>query len=389
MKLLILSFYFTPDLSAGSFRTTALVNKFKEKSIDQLEIDVLTTFPNRYTSYRASTKEFENWGDVNIYRFKIPEHKGGFFDQAISFSSYALSVMKFDKKRHYDAIFATSSRLLTATLGAYLSRRRKIPLYLDIRDIFYDTMKDILSKNPLKITLPVIKVIEKYTFLRSQNINLVSEGFKEYMLKINPEAKLSFFTNGIDEIFYNYDFSKSINKSKKIITYAGNIGKGQGLEHIIPEMGKFLGNEYEIRIIGDGGAKIKLEQELANINSHNVKIFSPVNREKLLKLYKESDYLFLHLNKHEAFKKVLPSKIFEYAVTGKRIIAGVEGYSKEFIQEYIPGSIIFEPMNINDFSKKFTNIREGKFNIEKFKNQFNRSSIMSNMVNNIINILPN
>ena len=388
MKLLIISFYFEPDLCAGSFRTTALVNKFKDKSTDLSGIDVLTTIPNRYKTYKADSKKIETWGNINIHRFQIPDHKSGFVDQAKSFSSYAKQVIKFVRNRQYDAIFATSSRLFTATLGAYLSKRNSIPLFLDIRDIFYDTMQDLLKRSPLKIILPLIKIIEKYTFSKALNINLVSEGFKEYISKLNPTAKLTFYTNGIDEIFNNYNFSKSELSAKKIITYAGNIGKGQGLEKIIPKMGLYLGNEYEIRIIGDGGAKKQLEDELAKVMIQNVKLFAPVNRKKLLELYKESDYLFLHLNKMNAFKKVLPSKIFEYAVTGKIIIAGVEGYSKKFIEENIPGSIIFEPANINDFGKNFTNKTKSNFNLEEFKNKYNRSDIMNRMVDDIIKFIP-
>ena len=54
------------------------------------------------------------------------------------------------------------------------------------------------------------------------------------------------------------------------------------MDKIIPEMSKKLGKEYEIHIIGDGGIKDKLIERLKGIE--NVKLFDPVNRDKLLEI---------------------------------------------------------------------------------------------------------
>ena len=51
LKILVLSFYFKPDLSAGSFRATALVDALKEIMPIDGQIDVLSTSPNRYSSF--------------------------------------------------------------------------------------------------------------------------------------------------------------------------------------------------------------------------------------------------------------------------------------------------------------------------------------------------
>ena len=46
MKILFLSYYYPPDLSAGSFRAEALISGLSK--IKNIDIDLLTTFPNRY-----------------------------------------------------------------------------------------------------------------------------------------------------------------------------------------------------------------------------------------------------------------------------------------------------------------------------------------------------
>ena len=221
-------------------------------------------------------------------------------------------------------------------------------------------------------------MIEKYTINSAIQINLVSKGFEEYFFHINNKIKYSFYPNGIDDIFLDYDFRNKNTNSKKIITYAGNIGEGQGLEKIIPKMGKKLGDDYEIHIMGDGGVKNKLIEQIKNVK--NIKLFDPVTRDELLDIYKQSDYLFLHLNDYEAFKKVLPSKLFEYAVTNKFIIAGVGGYAKEFIEENINNSIVFNPCDADEFYNKFIKIHKNiSIDRKEFVKKFSRENIMKDL----------
>ena len=386
MRILILSFYYEPDLCAGSFRTTALVKELEKKLDSNDTLDIITTLPNRYSTFRNSALEYEKKSNIQINRVNVGEHKSGFIDQSISFFHFSINVIKILRKREkYDIVYATSSRLMTAFLGALVSNRQKSKLFLDLRDIFTDTLESIFKQSKLRYIIPIFKKIERYTVNSATHINLVSKGFESYFSNINNKVTYSFYPNGIDDVFLKFDFTKKINNSKNIITYAGNIGEGQGLEKIIPQMAQILGDGYEIHIVGDGGTKEKLKKNLQGIG--NVKLFNPVERAELLKIYKNSDFLFLHLNDYEAFKKVLPSKIFEYAVTNKFIIAGVGGYAKEFIEKNIDNVILFEPCSADDFYKKFINSDlESHIDRKEFINKFSRQKIMEEMSQRIVEL---
>ena len=148
MKLLFLSFYFEPDLSAGSYRASSLLKHLSNKN---LNITIISTMPNRYSSFLRKAESLENKNNTRIYRLELPPHKSGMVDQAKAFIAFYKKAMKIIKKEKYDAVYATSSRLFTAYLGAVVSKKMNIPLYLDIRDIFLDTIKDILA--PLYFSL--------------------------------------------------------------------------------------------------------------------------------------------------------------------------------------------------------------------------------------------
>jgi len=349
------------------------------------EITVITTVPNRYSTFQIDAPEYEERGNVKIHRILIPKHQSGFVDQIKSFKTYYTQALSVAKKKKYDFVFASTSRLFTGYLGYKIARKNHLPLYLDVRDIFTDTLEDVLKNKALKtLMLPLLRKIENRTFNYASHINLVSEGFKDYFDRYkNPTY--SFYSNGIDNQFLDLP-ATTINNDIKIITYAGNIGEGQGLHKIVPQAASKLGNKYKFLIIGAGGQRQKLIETLDALKVTNVEVINPVKRNELLEIYLKSDFLFLHLNDYPAFKKVLPSKVFELGAFDKPIIAGVAGYANEFINKNIDNKILFSPNNVDDLIyqlqayKYKTNFRKNF--IEKFK----RNNIDKRLAASIISI---
>lgn len=387
-KILYLSFYFEPDLCAGSFRNTPLVEELSKQATGRASIDVFTTLPNRYASFEVEAARFEERGNYCITRIAIPTHKSGMKDQILSFKKYYSEVRRLVRNKHYDLVVASSSRLFTAFLGYKLAKRHKIPLYLDIRDIFYDTLQDVLPTGIVKrIVMPLIKRVEKKTFNYASHINLISEGFKPYFEGLS--ANFSYFPNGIDEIFMHANRVEMTTKRMKSenlknIVYAGNIGEGQGLHKIIPQAAKELEGRFKFTVIGDGGAKQKLIEGLTDLKVNNVELRSPMNRDELIDVYSGSDFLFVHLNDFKAFEKVLPSKLFELATFPLPIIAGVRGFAAKFADENIDNLILFEPCNVRDFVEKLSLYRYRRLARETFVNKFTRKKMNQQMASTIL-----
>ena len=388
-RIVYLTFYYEPDLCAGSFRNTPLAIELAKQAREKdIIVDVYTTLPNRYSSFEQSALEFEELGKLRIHRISLPPHKSGMLDQVFSFKKYYSEVMKLNKNKRADLVFASSSRLFTAYLGFTIAKKSSAPLYLDIRDIFVDTMSDVFKSKILKLgILPLLKLIEKRTFDYASHINLISGGFKSYFSKFNNTG-FTFFTNGIDEEFL-VSFSSIEKKdkigSKKSVVYAGNIGEGQGLHKVIPQAANELGNEFEFTVIGDGGTKKLLKDEIEKLSLSNVVLKKPVNRKELQVIYNNADYLFIHLNDYPAFRKVLPSKIFELATFGKPIIAGVSGFAAEFIKNEVSDSFVFEPCNAKqlvDFLNSDT--ASNPIDRKEFKLKYQRSNINTLMAQSIL-----
>lgn len=349
MRILFLSFYYRPDLCAGAFRATPLAHALSGAAPEGSMIEVVTTVPNRYASFAADAELVDDFADVTVHRVPLPAHRSGMLDQSRAFAAYARGVFRHVQGRDYDVVCATSSRLLTAALAAWVARRKRVPLYLDIRDLFADTMRDILPR-PVAFGIgPLLSALERWTMQRADHVNLVSAGFADYFSTRYPGVLRTCHPNGIDAEFLSLPApvpTAGADAQPVSVLYAGNIGEGQGLHNILPALARALGTRVRFMVIGDGGRKERLLHELERAGVSNVEVSPPLAREPLIAAYRSADVLFLHLNDHDAFRKVLPSKIFEYAALGKPIWAGVGGYAAEFIRAEVENASVFPPCDV-------------------------------------------
>lgn len=386
MRILILSFYYEPDLSAGSFRATALVQELLVQLPRGARVDVVTTLPNRYQSFAVDAPQDERCGALTIHRIALANHRSGMLDQSRAFLTFAWAALRRIRGMRYDLVFATSSRLMTASLGAWIARRCGCPLYLDIRDIFVDTMNEVLPPTPAHMLFPILSRLESWTIRSARTVNLVSAGFLPYFRQRYPRVRYSVHTNGIDDAFILAQPSTPGKPRQAIlrVLYAGNIGAGQGLHLIVPLLAKRLEGRVRFILIGDGGRRRQLEGALKESGVGNVELHPPIGRQQLIEAYQAADILFVHLNDYEAFRKVLPSKIFEYGAMGKPIWAGVAGFAADFIRAEIQNAAVFPPCDVDAAATALDELKMVTAARTDFVAKYSRCSIMRTMAADIL-----
>lgn len=355
-----------------------------------VEVDVVTTLPNRYSSFCAEAPVVEKTDGVTIHRIELPAHKSGMLDQSLAFWSFGRQVRTVVRDRQYDLVFATSSRLMTAVLGAWVASGKRVPLYLDIRDIFVDTIKEVLPGRLALLANFLFAGLEGWAVKRASKVNLVSRGFAGYFEDRYPWQRFSYFTNGIDDEFLISQPEEQQEPKHSVplrVVYAGNIGEGQGLHAILPELGKRMEGRVNFRVIGDGGRKDLLRTRLDFAGVTNVALLPPMSRDKLIEEYKQADVLFLHLNDYDAFKKVLPSKIFEYAAMGKPIWAGIPGYSAQFVRTEISNAAIFSPCDADAAEQALVNLIIRDVPRSEFVKKFARENICRKLAKDILSLV--
>jgi len=395
LNIVFFTFYYPPDLCAGSFRAKSLTRALSRKLNNNDELHVITTHPNRYKNHRVKADNIEIIGKVTVHRISVPSHKSGMLSQVRAFAVYALAAYKLCKNLDPNFIIGTTSRLMTGVLTGISACRLGCRYFIDLRDIFSETISDLLSRKSKLlgfVSKSIFSFLEKWLFNKSSGVNVVSEGFPKYFQEKGVDTSdWLFFPNGVDREFIDLTFiEKDRQDSVKTILYAGNIGSGQGLEIILPHIAKLIGNKYRFLIVGDGSTNSLLKSTIKSENVKNIEILPPVKRGELIEYYHDADILFLHLNDIPAFRRVLPSKIFEYAALGKPIVAGLSGYSAQFLSDHVPYACLFNPGDVVGAEAcilEATNIDISEKAVEGFIKIYSRQFIMDKMANQITAIM--
>lgn len=389
MHIVIVSFYYPPDLSAGSFRTGALVQSLLDTLGPDDTVRVITTAPNRYATLKAPAPAKETHPRLTIERIALSEHQSGLKDQVKAFIGFALEVLRRVGSERADVVYATSSRLGTATLGALVARRTRARLHLDIRDLFVENMSDML-KGVARSALPLLRLIERWTFRAADQISIVSPGFDGTLKRAGARVTPLLRTNGIDEEFIGHDYAGQ-GHQPPLILYAGNIGDGQGLSKLLPDAAARLHGVYRFRIIGDGGKRHELEERIKAVeaevgHSLDIEMLPPMRRAQLIEQYSQADILLVHLNDYPAFRLVIPSKLFEYGATGKPILAGLSGVSADFVAHHIPNAALFPPCDVDGLVDAIDRITLGPTDRAGFVKEFGRSVIVRKLAADIVSL---
>src|SRR5699024_10444736 len=155
------------------------------------------------------------------------------------------------------------------------------------------------------------------------------------------------------------------------IIYAGNLGYLQGLDILLKAFSQLSKNnnnysEWTIELIGGGTEQAELKELAKTLGIENsVKFTGKIPKEKVHPKLVTADLLFFSLKSHSILEKTIPSKLFDYLITGVPIIGGIKGEGKDILHE-VEANMSFEAGNVADLEKKLSHALD---NIEELKKQ--------------------
>jgi len=283
---------------------------------------------------------------ATIYRLPvIPRGIGNKLTLSLNYLSYFFSLLFFTfwliiTHKKYDTLLihhtSPPALFLPAIIYKMIKGAKIILWDLDMWPHTLSSIGIIKSKQLINF----LEGFFKWFYNSFDHILLGSESFKEFAQKRVNLNKTLYFPNWAD---LDFESQKPIRRiydptKKTIISYAGNIGLAQDLESLVEAVKLSKNKNYEIRLIGEGRAKESLKR-LVLIEGLNVQIkfYDTVDSKNLLRLFAESDFLYLSLNKSPLFFKTVPAKFQTYLASGVPIIGLISGETNSLIEENFLG----------------------------------------------------
>ncbi len=358
-KILLITQYFEPDITAAAFRMGDLYRNLNNR--EDVKLTVITTHPHKSDEEVCDSKN-------NINRIKLPDiNKGFLLKYLIEYFYFTFLVIYkyFKLKEKYNYIIISSPPLFVGFAGYIIAKLSRAKLITDIRDLWPESIAagKIIKKKSL--TYKILSKFEKFIYKKSSYIFTVSNTMKEYIMKYNQNVEVIY--NGISEnekrIKNKLDKIKISAKNpqgKLDIYYAGNIGLMQNLKYFLTAFKEDtkLKEIFNIHFIGDGPQKKELMTYRKKYNLDNVKFLGQFTKEKTLKiLFKEADILLINLLDYKLFEMAIPSKLFDYLLINRPILIGLKGESRNILEK-LNCAVFFENNNVNKLIKSLYFIKE-------------------------------
>jgi colanic acid biosynthesis glycosyl transferase WcaI len=205
-----------------------------------------------------------------------------------------------------------------------------VPYVYVVHDIYPDVMVNLgVLHNPSMVRW--IEQIENFFYKKCAKVSVLSTGFKENLIhKGVPAEKIEVVPVCVDvDFIHPLDGENQLRekwglKDKYVVLYAGNMGLSQGLENVI-KAAQLLKNHAEIEfiLVGEGATRQELQQMIAQLDLHNVQMFSFLPREEVPWLYDLADVGLVSLKKGIVVESV-PSKTYSIMAGGRPFIATVD-----------------------------------------------------------------
>ena len=343
MKILFFSHYYTPEGNAPATRVSALCERWVKDGHDVTVVTCPPNVPNGvvYDGY-ANKRTSETINGVKVERVKlyIAANKGA-IRRMFNFVSYFFkslaAAMRLPKP---DIVIATSPQIFCGYAGVWYKRLKGVPLVMEIRDIWPESMGAVGANIPRPAYWALEKV-ERAMYRTCDALVTVGDGYKARLLdKGVPESKMSIVMNGTDLAIYKPQpknealLAKYGLNGKFVVSYIGTVGMACGLEIVLDAAEKLKESDrIAFVIVGDGAHRAQLECEAKTRGIKNVVFTGRQPKSSMPDWVNSSDANLVHLKKTELFTTVMPSKIFESAGCKRPIIMGVDGYAKKLVMD--------------------------------------------------------
>ena len=346
MRILFLSHYFPPEGNAPAARTHAHCTRWAAAGHD---VTVITCFPNHprgvmYAGYRNRLRRIEELEGVRVVRtFTYLAANEALWRRTASWLCYLVAATLCGLlERRPDIVIATSPQPFCGWAGVLVSRLRRRPLLLEIRDLWPESVVAVGALRS-RVALRLVERLMQGCYRAAAHIVTVGEGYRRGLVGrgCNP-ARIDVVMNGVDrDLFHPRAANPAVAAQlgvtgRFVVAWCGTIGLAHGLEVVLQAAAALRSRgrcDIVFVLAGDGARLDALRASAAEAGLENVIFSGWLDRRRVPEVLACSDAFLVHLRAAEAFTTVMPSKIFDGAAMGLPLVLGVRGVARRFVED--------------------------------------------------------
>ena len=339
MKILVVSFYYEPEIGAAPNRITNLVRGLKERGA---QVDVLTCLPNYpkgriFEGYRGRFSMKENLDGVNVYRYwTYATVSKGIVRRALAMTSFAVTMWAFGFKRKlihsYDKVIIQSPPIMVSASAMSLFKccfGKKV--VLNVSDLWPGSAVELGFMKEKSLSYKFTSRQERKIYRRADAVMGQSDGILDRVRSLEPDKRLFLYRNLSRIPSGQQAVKEKTAKSGSLkIAYAGLLGVPQDVLSIVRNV-DFESVGAEFHIYGGGNQAEDIKNEIA-AGKKNVFYHGVLAKEQMNKVMgSEYDVSLIALVK--SITGAVPSKIFDTLPLGIPLLFCGTGEGADIVRE--------------------------------------------------------
>lgn len=343
LRLMLLTHSYWPEHSPPQRRWMSLTREFRRAGWDVDVVAPVAHYPNgrrnlpRREAGYAFSQQTGPHGEI-IRRAPYLRHLGTsslarFVDQLFS-AVMSVPIGLGGKKP--DAILATAPSLPTLATGYVLSKLRRVPFIVEMRDAWPDLARDArMVQGSVK---SLVERVVEFVQLRADLVVTVTEGFADTLRERGLQNVVT-VSNGLDLNLVPFLEPPPSERDVFRALYLGNHGKSQRLDILI-RASALLGDAFQLTLVGHGTTRPQLVQ-LARELDAPVIFFPSLHGPEVVEKYREADTCVVSLRDDwKSFETTVPSKTYEVLAIGRHVTAIVRGEAERIILQAGGGDVV-------------------------------------------------
>ena len=369
--ILVISQYFHPE----PFRINDICQEWVKRGH---KVTVLTGIPNYpegkfYKGYGWFKRRKETWNGVEIIRIPIISRGHSSLRLVLNYYSFVVSgwLWKVFTRLKPDLVFTFEvSPMTQALIGKWFSKKRKIPNYLYVQDLWPENLEVVGGIHNKRILNHYQRMSDKI-YAECTKIFATSPSFVEAIKsRVKDKEKVVYWPQYAEETYKlieHPNVPEIPDDGRFKIIFTGNVGVAQGLD-VLPKAAKLLEEDICFVIVGDGRYKTQLIKDTEEIRDRFIFI-DRQPAERIPGLLCACDVAFLSFMDSPLFEKTIPAKLQSYMACGMPILALASGETKRIINDAQCG-VCCEFGSLDNFVKAIKTLRNDDLGLLKRNSYF-------------------
>jgi len=286
--------------------------------------------------------EVSIYSGIKVIRIKTSAQlHTSFISRLLSFIIFMVkSLLVAIRVKNIDLVFGTSPPIFQGLTSYIVSRLKRVPFILEIRDLWPDFMVQVGAINNPLFIYPA-RWLEGFLYKKAELIIINSPGFYPHLLgKGIKRKKIKLIPNGVDtSMFDPEDKGESVKQEfniegRFIVLYAGAMGRSNDIGTLLEAFRLLKENgEIILLLVGGGNEKEKLEFKVRNEGIDNVIFVPPVQKSRIPEFIATSDVGVAILKDISMFRTTYPNKVFDYMAGGRPVLLAIDGAIRDVVEK--------------------------------------------------------